>query len=353
MKKLKQKQKNRFIATMMMIAGLAPPLAFAQADHGGRGGDVQRSTIQDVIKVIKRVKAEPTNPVWSQDRMGYWIESDSVYRDFFEIFTHFHEDTPLQRSLFEKPLDQIKFFDTPVYQDLKRTKIQILTSGKCPNSDPNEKNISASTERHLGASICVDAKALSTLPKADLLMQIRALLAHEIVHHFGFGEEEANQVQQLVLEINQKTVETSSMRLRESTQMIQMTLERITKRLKSANTTDSALCMDIGIIVGMYQDIQDLDESYATGTERETGHLRSKISCHEWQKFTDATGNLASFCGYYYLTSNEWSTTVDTVPDPAKFGNRDYLKSSLLPFKSVFIGMYEKITGFKWSPWND
>ena len=339
---------NRRVLPILVTVLIYGAPTFAQSQGGGNGGDVQRSTVADVLKVIQQVAAEPTDPVWlDSNGYGYWVSTDSIYRDFFDLSAN--QTSTVLKKLFVTDGAEVKFFNTAIYSDLKRTKLDIRTSGRCPVINNDELNISASTQKHLGASICIDANALATLPKADLIIQIKGLLAHEFTHHFGFGEADANQIQSLVISNSQKTIQRAGGRLAYAVQNMQRTFIRLEQNTKVSTATDTILCTDIGMLLGLDQEVEDLNEMFGLATERETGTELAGIEGNKLEVLREKLKSLSSFCGNYYLISDQWGTQSIQYSSETGSRDRNLLNQSMAAFKMILKPVFEAVTRLKWS----
>ncbi len=86
----------------------------------------------------------------------------------------------------------------PIFDDLKSTKYWLKNEGGCLESR-KESHAMGVEKFQLGEPICVSVPLLRVLPAQDLTQQIVGLFAHELAHHFGFGELDATKLQFYVL----------------------------------------------------------------------------------------------------------------------------------------------------------
>jgi len=179
------------------------PSAFAKGGKDGGGGSTRGSTPAEVYAVLKAAFAVPENfhEVGEENLYGFFFDVllhrttrkipaglNPVLDKMFQGFQHSDDYYILSKTL----------YSIPIAQDLKNSKVKIRMKGPC-RTPGSKLETSASTEFSRNADICLSMAKLTMIPKADLPYQIRALLVHELTHHFGYGEKEANLAQNFAL----------------------------------------------------------------------------------------------------------------------------------------------------------
>ncbi len=243
---------------LSILAVSSTQSALAKGGKDGGGGDIRGSTPEQISVAIQNVTTEPAR--------DYMANPYNLYTTFWNIglFRHSHHDPKGLTAVFNKMFAMSSagsFPATAVYEDLKKTRFEVLTRGKC-KANGTEKNNSASTQLLRNAPVCISVESLTTIPAVALESQLRALLAHEITHHFGFGETEANAIQDFLLYKGIGIVDSDHVQNRVNIPLTSLESELFwfnTKLIVGENATPlaSELCLRVGKVVNLADSVVD------------------------------------------------------------------------------------------------
>jgi hypothetical protein len=189
------------IIGLMMLAGTAVS-AFAgqealQGGHDGGGGSLGTSTDEQVRAAIHWVFEDLKRP-------NSWLHGAHIYGPDAPGNQHgMNVLACLNLVDFCKPEEYSRKVMageptmTNVMDYLKLSKVMLKTNGPCPASD--KANAAASvSEFRVGADLCFSISELKKVAPSALRAEVASLLAHELSHLQGYGEEIAVQVQEAV-----------------------------------------------------------------------------------------------------------------------------------------------------------
>ena len=172
----------------------------ALAGNGGPGtGFVRHSSPEQVKVAIDSTKPKVWPNIFAITVKNIASEAWTLTNGTYDWD---HLKNPLVAKVFKKffvttaTADQSKVDPSPVLQDLVASPFTVKDQGPCLEFI-NSKWVDsdAGTNLSLKAPICFSVERIARVPFEVLNDQVVAILAHELTHHFGFGEDEANAVQ--------------------------------------------------------------------------------------------------------------------------------------------------------------
>jgi hypothetical protein len=225
------------------------PSAFAEGGKDGGGGDTRNSTTAEVVAAIHHVVDEPGNYIGDEAK-------DNIYAAFFELqyvsaLSHIRDRAMLavlsKMMLIGSDAGKDGFPATAIYRDLKATQFDIRLEKNCP-ADGARKETHGYTEHRLGAPICLGVPLLTRIPKDSLRFQIRALVAHELAHHFGYDEDAANRFQNVFLVNNVGTIDPdfAALSLEASINRLETVVQHQMKEVEKSGSITGVACWQFG-----------------------------------------------------------------------------------------------------------
>lgn len=163
--------------------------SFAVGAEGGGGGNRSTSTREEVLSALKSIDMKSLFFEVYRDRSK--LKNGVIKGVFLKMFGPEINEVLLKFSY----QDEIKEFEsTPISQIIKRTTTQLLEDTPCHDTHHEERDASAASRE-----ICLSLVRLTKISSGSLQAELLALLAHELTHVIGFGELEANLVQDFFL----------------------------------------------------------------------------------------------------------------------------------------------------------
>lgn len=199
----------------------------ARGTDSSGGGDtiIRSSTDEQVLTAIEQVKA----------RLPMEFDK-SVYEDLPKIKSRRLQNVLMGMVSGGQP-GTYGMQDTEVSALIKNVKFHIEENGPCRHDGEDSD---ASTVFKKGAEICFSLPRLKQIPPEALYPQIMALTAHEMTHQFGFGEEEAQEVQNYFL----KEILTDNVFIRKMIDRSAATAFTEVESIRNSDDTNS-LCSDV------------------------------------------------------------------------------------------------------------
>lgn len=223
-------------------------LAFAEGGASHGGGNTRGSTPEEVRRALKGV-SQVEHDYTSDYAFNLKDAFNSLYLNYDASFKRkFPRLVPVLDPMFAAEAEK-DFFHSAIYKDLQNTKYAPASDGYC-EADLRRHPKAASTGYKGSSSICVSIPALRKIPSGVLRLQLRALLAHEFTHHFGFGEKEANLIQDFF--INQANgyidEDPSVAPIRNAVTYLEQRAHYVSEALNQKNTViaDTSFCTTIG-----------------------------------------------------------------------------------------------------------
>lgn len=321
--------------------------AFAReggASHGG--GNPKGSRVSEINAALALVSDH-------EHRIGDSFNLQDAFRkihDRWRFDVSFQKKNPELRPLLDRFFGQTPDFEfTAINRDLSNTRYEMI-SGSC-RSDFTGKGKAASTAMKLGSPICLSAPLLTRVPSHALKEQLRALLAHEFAHHFGFGEKEAILLQNFLLEDSVENPERSKAytALRIRLLMSEMQVKDLLSATGSvsAPTSDSALCLKMGELAGFLS--RGVLDALDDAAEKGEGNLEGNANFRELRRSAQSIfyGRMARLIGFCGGTLVDLTSTSDSHPAlgllPVPFGDRVALKASLKGIAGELRALFEQI----------
>jgi hypothetical protein len=183
---------------------LTATLTFAEQRGGqdGGGGNVKKSTAEEVKTAIEQVRAlylmeevpERQHPLFWSAMVDdeNWKEAKAIAFKLTMPFTLIDPEELIERAVSGNPQPS----DLPEY--LKMSRIKIKEDGPCPAHGGKEESDASVSANKFGADICFSVPRLQRIPNSGLYGTLVALFGHEITHLAGFGEREADLVQEML-----------------------------------------------------------------------------------------------------------------------------------------------------------
>lgn len=153
---------------------------------GAGGGDIPQSTAQQVRNAVQRIPDGLRNIFYNLGLGLNQVENPYIHRILKTMYTE-----PIGGSRWEK--------NQPIWQDIKTTKLEIVDGDQGCLDAAGESHPASTRKGQIGAPICLSLRFLRLIPPSDLESHILALVAHELAHHFGFGEFESKKFQIFIL----------------------------------------------------------------------------------------------------------------------------------------------------------
>jgi hypothetical protein len=196
---------KRIQITALIFALLtAASTAFAQeGNEGSGGGNGSKSTPEDVIRILD---GDGTK-VWNGKEFEAVVQKAhlllvEIYEGLGEHYTVPIRDpkaAPILRKIISQPtLIWRRVEGWPVLLEMSRVKMEKNEHGPCLDSG-EKKDASVRVEQTPTgpiAHVCMSVPLLTRFPKEVLEQEIAALILHELAHAAGYGEEEADFIQQ-------------------------------------------------------------------------------------------------------------------------------------------------------------
>lgn len=156
-----------------LFVALASSSTFAGGETGN-GGNTRQSTVSDIEDAIKDLRVS-----------------------LYTVFSQFERRTELWNSdpLLTRVMTRLYQPPTTIFGDLNS---KMVLQDECIDQN-GEVNDGGAKLNDLKGDICFSTTRLTRLSKEALRDELIGLAMHEHVHHFGFGEEAANKLQDLYL----------------------------------------------------------------------------------------------------------------------------------------------------------
>ncbi len=329
----------------LFLISFTPPVHAGAGSKGGGGGNPRGSTEEEVLKAIEKVTEVPSN---------YLAEGGNIFIAFWQLNDHSKKVTdgtlnPVFQKMLVKSGPKNYYNETAIYRDLSHTHYDIHKDSLC-KAHQQHRSTTASTLKQLEAPICLSVPALMALPRDSLESQLRALLAHEYTHHFGYGEKTANAVQTFFLTQGSGIIEndwplrTLQLALEDFELRARRTLGKLTSKTEVIG--DGGLCMEIE---GMYLEASKVEDKIREGMgENKRNEFEPTVFEPWWQdtrKLAGAAWYLKNFCGEGVMKESNYGQSGY----PVKFGDRKELEFSLVYLNQAIQDFGKKI-GATWWP---
>jgi hypothetical protein len=159
--------------------------ASAEGGIDGSGGNAYASDpqlVKDVaLKMPELIQATADRLVAVHD---YIFNDHGVGGDFLR------EDFLLASEVLAALYTDDNIHKMPVDQLIARGRVKVEFSTPCRHFNGTAESVAYTDGR-----ICVDPKAMSRIPKVNLVEELYALMLHELSHVYGFGEEHGQAIQ--------------------------------------------------------------------------------------------------------------------------------------------------------------
>jgi hypothetical protein len=173
----------RDMKTSVLIYAFLAFGAFASAGPRTDGGDGGKSTIEEVKIEIVALKGRAI-VLMLQLYAGNLVPLGTLDKDVVNV---------LKKLMGEHPRTGTAEFA----MNIREATIEPKENGKCLGIDGESD---ASTERRIGAPICMNVSNLTRIPHTDLSVELVALFMHELAHQLEFDEPVAVKFQQFIRE---------------------------------------------------------------------------------------------------------------------------------------------------------
>lgn len=167
--------KKLFLLTMAALALSPNALAESKGGGGGNIGGTPDFVLKSAVSEARSDFAITMNSLLSGDSISQKLKMKNHH--VAEVFIAWRAESNGHIAILE---------------DIENTSLN-LVPGDCQSND--EGSVDASTLYAKAAPICISINRLKRLPESALSREIKALLAHEFAHHFGFSESEAQSIQ--------------------------------------------------------------------------------------------------------------------------------------------------------------
>jgi hypothetical protein len=172
---------------LVLIAVLSSHLALADGGASTGGGNGYGSTREQVIKAVEDAPFSLSSELtFSQlSGPGALLRADHVSNpDVKKVLATWEKDPELTTN------------------ELINNSSRILKEhGPCKSTTGSIDDHDASTGFQMKAPICFSVERLQRFPVWALRVELMALVAHELAHHFGFGEREAKAIQSYIFQM--------------------------------------------------------------------------------------------------------------------------------------------------------
>ncbi|MGE4132725.1 MAG: hypothetical protein AB7F86_13865, partial [Bdellovibrionales bacterium] len=239
---------------------------------GGGGGELRLHNREEALKEIESAwklltETRPDNPLqvgaeyleWKvYAARATWYRGKPLTKEesgVLQILVKMYHDNggwrPAERGFG-------KYSNTPLTENLRGKKINFLEEGLCKGPSHSER-IASVSKLDLTGELCVSLPAVQKMPYAGVTSTpLIALLIHEIAHLYGYGEEDAQLIQDFYLR-NMKTI--MGFRVEERKRKIAASVDRNVQKVRSVLRHDDIGDIHLDAYQGLANDFASIRES--------------------------------------------------------------------------------------------